>query len=332
MFVFSTVTAFADPVVIPNYTTQFAPGELTGPGSGLPNGSYQDGPGGSAYGPGMSNDATAATRLNGGTIIALKNEGSSSQQLSMVIVSSDGKVVVVDGGVEQDSAHLLKVIKQYGGRVDAWLITHPQTDHAGALYKILRDHKAEVDIAGIYFTFFEYEWYQAVDPDEIGMLFHLNEVFGSFDQSRLHKSLKRNDVITLSDKLSVRVMNDPIKTEGNAAVNGSGLMYDISVDGKHLIVLGDMSLEAGNIHMNNGVLDGIICDYVQMSHHGQAGVGEEFYKRLSPRNCIWPTPSWLYNVDRSNYKGYRTWETKEWISRLNVEGNFITMNGDVIIK
>ena len=205
------------------------------------------------------------------------------------------------------------------------------SDHAGALYGILKYNKGEIDIKGIYSCFFEYEWYEKTDPDEIGMLFHLNQVFGEFPQERQHKNLKRGDVIKLSDNLTVRVMNDPVKTEGTGAVNGSGLMYDITVNGKHLIVLGDMSDEAGKIHMANGVFDGITADYVQMAHHGQCGVGEEIYKKLSPKNVIWPTPSWLYNVYEGNAKGYRTWETKNWIAAIG-SVNYCTMNGDVVIK
>ena len=40
--------------------------------------------------------------LNGGEIRFLENKGSDQQQLSAVIRSSDGKVIVVDGGQEAD--------------------------------------------------------------------------------------------------------------------------------------------------------------------------------------------------------------------------------------
>ena len=276
-------------------------------------------------------NADLAQELGGGFIRVLANEGNTSQQLSIVVKSSDGKVIVVDGGVEQDAEHLYRILKENGGKVDAWLLTHPQTDHAGGLYAMLRDHK-DIDIKGIYYRFFEYEWYQAVDPGEIGMLYHLMQVFAEYPQDRLHKEIRRNEVYTLSPNLSFRVMNDPLKSEGNFAVNGSCEMYDITVNGKHLIVLGDMSEEVGNRHYANGVLDGLTCDYLQISHHGQCGVGETFYKVCNPRNCLWSSPSWLYYADRNNSKGYRTWETKEWFSRMNVENHYCTAEGDIIIR
>lgn len=76
--------------------------------------------------------------LCGGMICFLKNEASNMQQLSGVVRSADGKVVVIDGGAEDDAAHLLRVIKECGGTVDAWLVTHAHNDHVGGLYMILK--------------------------------------------------------------------------------------------------------------------------------------------------------------------------------------------------
>jgi len=301
------------------------------------------------YGPGfVSGTATAANKLGtlsyprtgnedltpelgGGFIRVLANQGSSSQQLSMVVKSSDGKVIVVDGGVEQDAEHLYGVLKENGGVVDAWLITHPHSDHVGSLYAIMRDHK-DIDIKGIYYRFFEYEWYQQADPSRIGMIDQLMQVFSQYPQERLHKEIKRNDVFTLSPNLSFRVMNDPKKSSDNFAGNSASVMYDITVNGKHLVVLGDMGETVGNQHYAEGVLENLTCDYLQLSHHGQSGVGETFYQVCNPRNCIWSSPSWLYYADRNNSNGYRTWETKQWIGKLNVENNYCTAEGDVCIR
>lgn len=289
------------------------------------------------FGPSVMNTETELSAVNnsalsGGTITFLKNKSTVQQQLCGFVRSSDGKNVVIDGGVEQDAEHLYRIIKENGGYVDAWIITHPQTDHVGGLYAMLRDHKDDIDIRNIYYRFFEYEWYQENDPDEIGMLYHLMQVFADVPPERLHSDIRRNDVITLSDKLSIRVMNDPKKSEGAFAVNGSGIMYDITVDGKHLVILGDMSEAVGNDHYSDGVLENLVCDYLQMSHHGQNGVGETFYRVCDPKNCIWNTTETIYNAARGNYMGYLTYLTKEWISKLNVKNNYTTVADDVVIR
>ncbi len=269
--------------------------------------------------------------LSGGEIRFLENRGSIGQQLSAVIRSGDGHVIVVDGGQEADEEHLLSAIREAGGVVDAWLVTHPQADHVGGLYAMLRDHRQDVDIRGIYYNFFEYDWYREVDPEESGMVAALMEQLSGFDQTRLHPDAGLGTEVVLSDCLSFRVLNDPVRTDGAYAVNSSGLMYDIYVNGKHLIILGDMGETVGDRLIADLPIRDITCDYVQMSHHGQDGVSEMFYRMLQPVNCIWPTTDWIYHVENINTR-FRTVLTKNWISKLNVQNNYITIGDDVIIR
>ena len=56
-----------------------------------------------------------------------------AQNQSIVIKSPHGKLIVIDGGWEADATKLSELIQQQGGKVDAWLITHPHEDHVGAL-------------------------------------------------------------------------------------------------------------------------------------------------------------------------------------------------------
>ena len=111
------------------------------------------GPGPGSAAPDRTNHVEDAPELGGGEIRFLENKGSIGQQLSAVIQSSDGHVIVVDGGQPADTEHLLQVIKEKGGHVDAWLITHPQTDHVGALTDILENHARETRVDGFYYHF-----------------------------------------------------------------------------------------------------------------------------------------------------------------------------------
>ena len=274
-------------------------------------------------------------KFEGGEVRFLRasfnEDGTESQQLSSVIRSSDGKVIVVDGGVADDSEHLLGVIKEFGGYVDAWLITHPQGDHVGALIDILTNHQGEIDIRGIYGRLFDLSWYAEADSGESGVPWLLMEQLEKVPADRLHLDIKKGDQIVLSDKLSFRVMNDPLDVRDEYTVNNSSIMYDVCLEGKHIIYLGDMGPAAGDQHMQSGVLDGITADLVQMSHHGQNGVTREFYEKLAPKACVWPAPDWLYNARPEN-KGLVTWITKQWIEEMGINENYCTKDGDVIIK
>ena len=278
----------------------------------------------------------AQPAFSGGTVHVLRDEaglqnGAERQMLSMVIRSADGKVIVADGGYSNNSTQLLEQIKSMGGYVDAWLITHPQGDHAGALMDILKNHTNEIDIRNIYYNFFDYNWYKTVDEGESGVVWVLLDEFSKLPQDRVHGGMKRGDSVTLSDQLSFRVLNDPLQTESAYAVNDSGLMYDITLSGKHIIVLGDMGPDAGDTFLKEGVFDGIQADYVQMSHHGQHGVSQAVYQALKPKACIWPTPAWLYDAQPNNAGGFTTYKTRAWIDALGVTENYGTRDGNVTI-
>ena len=74
--------------------------------------------------------------LGGASITMIKGE-QSGQQISIVIESNDGSLIVVDGGLKTNAPYLAKYIKDRGGKVAAWLLTHPHEDHVGALAVIL---------------------------------------------------------------------------------------------------------------------------------------------------------------------------------------------------
>ena len=294
---------------------------------------YADGPGrlGTTAGP-RTDNLDLEPVFSGGELRVLADETTNRQQLSMIFKSSDGKILVVDGGVASDSEHLLSEIKELGGYVDAWLITHPQDDHVGALMDILDKHAGEIDIRGIYYRFNDLGWYESVDELDSSLAGALLTRFSALPPERVHGALSRGQEYVLSEKLSFRVLNDPLMIADQYAVNNSGVMYDICMDGKHVIVLGDMGPTGGEALLSQSCFEGISCDFVQMSHHGQNGVGKEVYEKLMPKACIWPTPDWLYSATQGNLNGFMTYETKSWIDDMGITENYCIKDGDVTIR
>lgn len=60
--------------------------------------------------------------------------------MGYVIKASDGSVIVIDGGNKVDAIQLSELIKELGGVVNAWFITHPHSDHIDALVEIVNNH------------------------------------------------------------------------------------------------------------------------------------------------------------------------------------------------
>lgn len=65
--------------------------------------------------------------------------------------------------------------------------------------------------------------------------------------------------------------------------------------------------------------DKLKCPVVQMAHHGQDGVTEEFYRAVQPKVALWCAPEWLWNNDCGNGFNTGPWktvETRGWMEKL----------------
>ncbi|MBE6985751.1 MAG: MBL fold metallo-hydrolase, partial [Ruminococcaceae bacterium] len=83
-----------------------------------------------------------------------------SQNMSYVIKTRSGKIIVIDGGYETedgDAEYLLSFLRKITGKsvpnVDAWFFTHPHADHIGAFEGLAKRHAGEITVDTIYYNF-----------------------------------------------------------------------------------------------------------------------------------------------------------------------------------
>ena len=60
------------------------------------------------------------------------------QMMGYVIKTKNGKLIVIDGGGYGQGAPIEKVIKDWGGKVDMWFITHNHSDHYASVMELVR--------------------------------------------------------------------------------------------------------------------------------------------------------------------------------------------------
>lgn len=288
-------------------------------------------------GPGSAEKESAY--LGGARITLLSNQ-SASQMLSCVIETKEGSLLVVDGGTEYDADHLAETIRSKGGRVSAWLVTHPHSDHIGALTHMLADETGsynDIQIDAIYYSIEPQEWYEEIDPNRAEMVAMFRAaVEAKIDQSRRHEYSPKGTSFSV-DEIAVTVLNTPYLIPDFNAINDSSVAYLLEINGKKLIFLGDMGPLAGEqfIAEYSGSLDYLDCDILQMAHHGQYGVNEDVYKILNPEICLWPTPDWLWDNDNGggyNSGDWYTLETRKWMEDLGVKKNYCIKDGDQVLE
>ena len=270
--------------------------------------------------------------LGGAVLYMLPSANQEDQILSCIIKGTDGTVIVVDGGLGADKDRLKAAIRELGGTVSAWLVTHPHGDHAGALYKLLEEEIADkaagitpdINIQNIYYNMASREWYQANDPSDGAFSIELLNKLEQIDESRRHYVSRGTTIMAGSTK--IEVVNDRYETDWNKGNNAS-ICYKVWVNGKSILFLGDMSSEGGKRLMQYEK-DNLKADIVQMAHHGQAGVEEDVYQAIAPSIALWPTPKWLYN--QKDDSSYRINETKAWMKKLRTRNYVVLSNGFVL--
>lgn len=254
---------------------------------------------------------------------------------SYVFRTAGGKVVVIDGGFRTQDNYLRGVIEALGNEVEAWFISHPHNDHCGALTQILESRKpGEMKINNVYHSRFSEEYIDTEEPYNI----FAREFYTALDKAeeegrvKVHDFHKNEVGFELDlDGMLIKILTVTDETISDNTYNNSSMVMRVSDGDKSILFLGDAGVECGDKLYKRLEEDGNVellnCDYVQMAHHGQRGCSEEFYKKLKFKGCLWPTPLWVWNNDTGNGVGtghLKTAETRQWMDDLGIREHHAT--------
>lgn len=280
---------------------------------------------------GMSSASTSISTGAGGVgELWMLGSATGAQNLSIVIKSPNGKLIVIDGGWEADADKLSSLILQQGGKVDAWLITHPHEDHVGALCAILNDGARKIKIDKIYCSLATPDWYRQVSPTGAGIADQLLSAFTKLPVGTVTNNIGRGTEINIDD-VNIRVLNNRGVYTYNG-VNNSSLVYKIRVSGQSILILGDLAYDGGKDLIKTCTAAELKSDIVQMAHHGQQGIDQDAYALIAPTTCLWSSPAWLWDNDNGGGVGSGPWgtlTTRAWMDALGVKDNRSLKDGDV---
>lgn len=312
LFINIVLSAFTPEIVTPGSTAD----ELTAVRMGI--------------GPSL-NIGPGSKLFNGGSL-SLLADYDNRQMLSMVLQDKNGSLVVIDGGWDIDADHLSDVIRSKGGHVSAWFITHPHSDHVGALVKILNNPDRKITIDNVYYSLADQSWYDKVESSRSVLVTDLRSALSTLPAASLH-TVKKGDEIQVGT-IKAKVLNNPYLLDVTS-VNNSSVAYKFFLNDVSILVLGDMGPEAGKLLMEETSAADLKSDIVQMSHHGQYGVSREVYAAIKPQIALWPCPLWLWNNDNGSGIGsgdWKTLETRKWMEELGVKVNYCIKDGDQTIN
>lgn len=260
------------------------------------------------------------------TLWQLPNQ-TTTQMMSYILLCDDDSLIVVDGGMPGDAAYLLEMIRQIhpDGHVNAWYLSHPHLDHFGALSELLQheETRSQLTIDKLYYNFPERAWFDNYSSE--------GEVKEIEFWEQCYEWLPEHEVPVPGQKLSygsvtIEALNEYDPDNRQNVVNNATIVYRVETPNTSILFLGDLGVEGGERVLKLVPEEKIKADYVQMAHHGQRGVNEEFYRHVRPRVCLWPTPDWLWtNADGNGH--YDTLNVRAWMEKLGVKENYVIKDG-----
>lgn len=277
------------------------------------------------------------------TLYQLAPESNSLMQ-SYVIKTSNGKLIVIDGGIDGEGKdrdpYLPAALRAIAGvgegeyfEVEAWFLSHAHKDHMYELSKMLSEYSADSNykINNLYFDFPEFgtQEYSAQNGDmEISQIREninkYGEVIGAqvSDGSTYYDQLNGAfiNAQTVADGLSIEIDGvrfDVLQTwdpaDGTSNLNDTSLVIRMLADGQSVLFLNDLGAIGGR-RLLATYGDALKSDIVQMAHHGQTGVNRDVYDAIDARVHLWPTPIWVWKNDSGIYQ---IDEVRKWLYGKN---------------
>ncbi len=228
-----------------------------------------------------------------------------NQCMFYTIQDKAGRLVVIDGGYTADAENVKNVIMAHGGKVYAWVLTHPHPDHIGAFNTLYPNLAAQgITVKRVYATDVNYDRYKktAQDYDDFASC----ETFYKLKDSITNlKFLHENDKLELLPGLNMKVLHawdKNVDALNDHLCNDGSLMFKIYGKKQTMLFCGDTQKEMEPF-IYKAHLKELKSDYVQCGHHGNWGLSTEFYDKVSPKLAFMDAPAWITGDGTGTYDG-----------------------------
>ena len=257
----------------------------------------------------VTDDVYTTENMFGGVKMTII-EPEKNQTEGFMLVTENGKIIMIDGGDQYDKDNVVKLIRQHKNEVDDWHVSHYHCDHVFALIRILEEE--DIFIKNLYYDF-------NVSNDIL-------EKYGDEDNylvARMKKAVEENrskigNVITpekgnefVTDGVKVKILNNAKFRAMANMPNDSSIVLKVETPGKKILFLGDLGTYGDVLlkdeYFYNEIRD---CEVVQLGHHGQNGVSDKFYQSLpAMKTAIYCAPEWLFDCNAGKGIGSGSWQT-----------------------
>lgn len=233
-----------------------------------------------------------------------------AQMMCYTLEGNKNGLIIIDGGYKdnQEQFEFLKnKIEENNNIIDAWIITHFDSDHAGTFLKIQEELK-NIKIKKIFVQ---------DAPEDLDVLKEnasWEDDWSTYEQCmkldleqkiEVHSGDFYENIIGLDLKVLCSYDEWIDEKTGNLLNNGS-MVFKLYGKEQSILFTGDVQDKPISEYIINNYKEDLKSDYLQVPHHGNNSMGEEFYKLVKPTVSFFSAPDWLMNND-----GNVSWFTVE---------------------
>ncbi len=195
-------------------------------------------------------------------------------------ITNDSSLIIIDGGWAENESAVRNIIAKHGNVVDAWILSHPHRDHAGAFNAICASPEG-ITIKEIYDNGFDFDFIESAgEPyDDITVM----ETYHSLTKDAANVThLTRGDtfsvcgltfsVLNAYDDLVLSSVGDEKDYQNNAS-----LLLMVSSENSRMLFCSDIKYDMDSVLLEQ-CADSLACDYVQTGHHGNWSFSDAFYE------------------------------------------------------
>ena len=101
-------------------------------------------------------------------------------------------------------------------------------------------------------------------------------------------------------------------------LNNGSIVFKLYGNEESLLFCGDIQASVIGEYLIENYKGKLKSDYLQVGHHGNNSLGDNFYKIVSPKVAFFAAPDWLMN-NTGNVSWYTVKQIRQWLEDLGSE-------------
>jgi len=254
--------------------------------------------------------------------------------MSYIFHLTDDRFFIIDGGYftpgEEDRLYSFLCEKSNSAKpvIAGWFFSHAHQDHVGAFLLFAKKYLNDVVLENFYYNFQPIDLSEADDDwqrkrNDVATVKEFYRTLENECKEIPVTILRRGDCFNIGElKITVLYSQEQLYPE-KASFNDYSTVIMIEVQEQKILFLGDAHVKASAILLEQP--QELVCDIVQVAHHGFNGSTREIYEATKAKTALWPTPDFEMEANKSRAVNDAI------LNQLGFEEHYISGEGTVKI-